>query len=63
MTRIKDPKQVANIIRHILLILIRSPRVCFMAGLGGCCSLGWDALRLVDSPGLWWYRGGLSAGQ
>lgn len=45
MTRIKDPKQVANSIRHILLILIRSPRGCFMAGLGGCCSLGWDALR------------------
>lgn len=36
MTRIKDPKQVANTIRHILLILIRSPRVCFMTGRTGC---------------------------
>lgn len=35
MTRIKDPKQVANIIRHILLILISSLRVCFMAGRRG----------------------------
>lgn len=36
MTRIKDPKQVAKTIRHILLILIRSPRVCFMTGRAGC---------------------------
>lgn len=35
MTRIKDPKQVANTIRHILLILISSLRVCFMAGRRG----------------------------
>ena len=36
MTRIKDPKQVANTIRHILLILISSLRVCFMTGRRGC---------------------------
>lgn len=35
MTRIKDPKQVANTIRHILLILISSLRVCFMTGRRG----------------------------
>lgn len=32
MTRIKDPKQVASTIRQILLILMRSSNVCFMAG-------------------------------
>ena len=36
MTRIKDPKQVANTIRHILLILISSLKVCFMTGRTGC---------------------------
>lgn len=34
MTRIKDPKQVASTIRQILLILMRSSSVCFMAGHG-----------------------------
>lgn len=34
MTRIKDPKQVASTIRQILLILMRSSNVCFMAGQG-----------------------------
>jgi len=34
MTRIKDPKQVASTIRQILLILMRSSNVCFMAGHG-----------------------------
>ncbi|ROL52578.1 Nuclear transcription factor Y subunit beta [Anabarilius grahami] len=35
MTRIKDPKQVASTIRQILLILMRSSNICFMAGHGG----------------------------
>ncbi len=42
MTRIKDPKQVAKIIRHILLILISSLRVCFMTG-----RRGWRRLLAV----------------
>lgn len=36
MTSIKDPKQVTKTIRHILLILISSLRVCFMSGRRGC---------------------------
>lgn len=38
MTRIKDPKQVANSIRHIRLILSSSLRVCFMAGRCSLCA-------------------------
>lgn len=31
MTRMNDPKEVASTIRQILLILISSYKVCFMA--------------------------------
>lgn len=55
MTRIKDPKQVANTIRHILLILISSLRVCFMTGRRGCCSL--RVCGEGEAPVRWKLRG------
>ncbi|KAK5849328.1 hypothetical protein PBY51_008978 [Eleginops maclovinus] len=53
MTRIKDPKQVANTIRHILLILISSLRGCFMSGRGAARSVVGGAGGIfegVDGP-------------